>query len=79
MKGFALILGFLALEAAFLWHAAAPQAVTPGLAPAPAFARGAVEERPAASGAAVGEDAPCETRLFVVRGRPADLVPGFSL
>lgn len=78
MKGFALILGFLALEAAFLWHAAAPHAL-PALAPTPVLARGALGERPAASGARVGEDAPCETRLFVIQGRRAELVPGISL
>lgn len=81
MKGFALILGFLVLEAAFLWHAAAPlRAARAASSSAPLVLRGAQ----APHGSPDGAPGPARwgggvrsfpTPTFAVEGRRA----GFAL
>jgi hypothetical protein len=83
MKGFALILAFLALEAAFLWHVAAPRGVASLRATVPFVAREALGTRgaravaPAAAPSA--EVAPCPDRTSALEERRAERLPGVSL
>lgn len=80
MKGFALILAFLVLEAAFLWQALAPRRAAGAVsAPTPLVVRGAQEARDppgrASPSARWADDVRCPTRTFAVEGRRA----GFAL